>query len=90
MEHLTSYFNPTNLTHFYLYLQLIKELILKDLIEIGKSMQLSSFEQVRDIRLYSEVFSIENGLLTSTLKIKRNACKNFFSQFIEDMYSNLD
>ncbi len=45
----------------------------------------ASFETIKDFRLLEE-FSIENGLLTPTLKVKRNVAMERFSDVIEEMY----
>ena len=45
--------------------------------------------QVRDIHIYDELFSVENGLLTPTFKGKRPALKTFFASQLADMYTNL-
>ncbi|CAD5220434.1 unnamed protein product [Bursaphelenchus okinawaensis] len=68
----------------------VKKMILDDMHKIGKESGLFSFEQVKDIYLFHELFSVENGLLTPTLKSKRPQLKEHFKPQIEDMYSRLD
>ncbi len=46
--------------------------------------------QVRDIYLETEPFSIENNLLTPTMKSKRPMLKNHYLEQIESLYANLD
>ena len=48
--------------------------------------KLASYEQIRDLRLLIEDFTLENGLLTPTLKVKRKEVERRFSQLVEDMY----
>jgi long-chain acyl-CoA synthetase len=50
-----------------------------------KNAELASFETIKDFRLLDE-FSIENGLLTPTLKVKRNVAMERFADVIEEMY----
>ena len=50
-----------------------------------KNAELASFETIKDFRLLEE-FSIENGLLTPTLKVKRNIAMERFADVIEEMY----
>uniref|UniRef100_A0A8C6Q3S2 Arachidonate--CoA ligase n=1 Tax=Nothobranchius furzeri TaxID=105023 RepID=A0A8C6Q3S2_NOTFU len=67
----------------------LKKAILEDLVRLGKANGLLSFEQVKNIYIYSEMFSIENGLLTPTLKAKRPELKEFFKAKIDDLYSSI-
>ncbi|XP_039645328.1 long-chain-fatty-acid--CoA ligase 5 [Perca fluviatilis] len=67
----------------------IKRAILSDLIKLGKETGLKSFEQVKDVYLHPEQFTIENGLLTPTLKAKRNELKSLFKPQIDKLYANL-
>ena len=50
-----------------------------------KNTELASFETIKDFRLLDE-FSIENGLLTPTLKVKRNVAMEQFADTIAEMY----
>ncbi|XP_036445024.1 long-chain-fatty-acid--CoA ligase 6 isoform X1 [Colossoma macropomum] len=67
----------------------LKKAILDDLVRLGKASGLHSFEQVKDIYIHSEMFSIENGLLTPTLKAKRPELKEYFKLEIEQLYNNI-
>ncbi|XP_041759752.1 long-chain-fatty-acid--CoA ligase 1 isoform X3 [Coregonus clupeaformis] len=44
---------------------------------------------VKDITLYTEMFSIQNGLLTPTLKAKRAELRNYFREQIDKLYSKI-
>ncbi|XP_035883183.1 long-chain-fatty-acid--CoA ligase 5 isoform X2 [Phyllostomus discolor] len=66
--------------------QAIKEAILQDMLKLGKEGGLKSFEQVKSIYLHSEPFSIENGLLTPTLKAKRAELSKHFQTQINSLY----
>jgi len=68
----------------------VKNLILNDILRHGKEAGLKSFEQVKDIYLHPDPFSIQNGLLTPTLKSKRPEIRNYFKPQFEDLYKNLD
>jgi long-chain acyl-CoA synthetase len=63
--------------------QEVNELI-RSVVE-EKNTELASFETIKDFRLLEE-FSIENGLLTPTLKVKRNVAMERFANQIEEMY----
>uniref|UniRef100_A0A3Q3GH11 Long-chain-fatty-acid--CoA ligase n=1 Tax=Labrus bergylta TaxID=56723 RepID=A0A3Q3GH11_9LABR len=67
----------------------VKNAILEDLLRLGKEAGLKSFEQVRDIVLHTELFSIQNGLLTPTLKAKRAELRSRFRDMIDELYANI-
>ncbi|XP_037660332.1 long-chain-fatty-acid--CoA ligase 5 isoform X2 [Choloepus didactylus] len=69
--------------------QVVKGAILEDLQKIGKESGLKSFEQVKNIFLHPEPFSIENGLLTPTLKAKRGELSKYFRMQIDSLYQSL-
>ncbi|KFQ92261.1 Long-chain-fatty-acid--CoA ligase 5 [Nipponia nippon] len=66
----------------------VKKAILEDMVRLGKETGLKSFEQVKDLYIHTEMFSVENGLLTPTLKAKRAELVKFFQKQIEDLYSS--
>uniref|UniRef100_A0A336LMH8 Long-chain-fatty-acid--CoA ligase n=1 Tax=Culicoides sonorensis TaxID=179676 RepID=A0A336LMH8_CULSO len=68
----------------------VKALILADMLDLGKQAGLKSFEQVKDIYLHPDLFSVQNGLLTPTFKSKRPEIKSYFKPQLDDMYKNLD
>ncbi len=51
--------------------------------------KLPTHEQVKDLRVLLEEFSMDNGLLTPTLKVKRREVEKRFAQIIEDMYTKV-
>uniref|UniRef100_A0A8B9VYM3 Arachidonate--CoA ligase n=1 Tax=Anas zonorhyncha TaxID=75864 RepID=A0A8B9VYM3_9AVES len=67
----------------------VKKAILEDMVRLGKEAGLKSFEQVKDLHIHPELFSVENGLLTPTLKAKRAELVKLFQKEIEDLYSNM-
>ncbi|XP_051716136.1 long-chain-fatty-acid--CoA ligase 1b [Ctenopharyngodon idella] len=67
----------------------VKKAILEDIVKLGKESGLKSFEQVKDIALHTEMFSIQNGLLTPTLKAKRADLRNYFRKQIDELYSTI-
>nr|KAF6454507.1 acyl-CoA synthetase long chain family member 5 [Rousettus aegyptiacus] len=67
----------------------VKEAILEDLRKIGKQSGLKSFEQVKRIYLHPKPFSIENGLLTPTMKAKRTDLAKYFQTQINSLYEDI-
>ncbi|CAN5476825.1 AMP-dependent synthetase/ligase [soil metagenome] len=62
----------------------ILKMVEKDLLKIQKD--LAQFERVRKFRLLKEPFTIENGEMTPTMKLKRKVIEEKFSDIIEGMY----
>ena len=74
-----------------------KELIAnKEVVQIYEkllksiSRQLATHEKVRKFLLVEEPFSIENGMMTPTLKLKRKEITNKYSAEIDNLYNALN
>uniref|UniRef100_A0A452UCU4 Arachidonate--CoA ligase n=1 Tax=Ursus maritimus TaxID=29073 RepID=A0A452UCU4_URSMA len=67
----------------------VKKAILEDMVRLGKDSGLKPFEQVKGISLHPELFSIDNGLLTPTMKAKRPELRNYFRSQIDELYSTI-
>uniref|UniRef100_A0A7N8XF62 Long-chain-fatty-acid--CoA ligase n=1 Tax=Mastacembelus armatus TaxID=205130 RepID=A0A7N8XF62_9TELE len=74
----------------------VKKAILEDILRLGKEAGLKSFEQVTaakvemtNIALYPEMFSVQNGLLTPTLKAKRAELQKHFREQIDELYAKI-
>uniref|UniRef100_A0A8B9G7C4 Long-chain-fatty-acid--CoA ligase n=1 Tax=Amazona collaria TaxID=241587 RepID=A0A8B9G7C4_9PSIT len=63
--------------------------IMEDMVRLGKESGLHSFEQVKAIYIHSDMFSVQNGLLTPTLKAKRPELRAYFKKQIEELYSSV-
>ncbi|XP_047962847.1 long chain acyl-CoA synthetase 6, peroxisomal-like isoform X2 [Salvia hispanica] len=66
-----------------------KAAVLADMDAVGREAQLRGFEFVKAITLVPEPFTLENGLLTPTFKVKRPQAKEYFAQAIARMYAEL-
>lgn len=62
--------------------------IMDDMAIVGKKEGLKGFEEVKKIRLVAEEFTVENGLLTPSFKVKRHQAKLKFKHLIDSMYSS--
>jgi long-chain acyl-CoA synthetase len=51
--------------------------------------KLPRHEQIREIRLLPDGFTLENGLLTPTLKVKRKEVEARFAQLVDEMYAKV-
>ncbi|KAL1342688.1 hypothetical protein HN51_029203 [Arachis hypogaea] len=66
-----------------------KAAVLADMDAVGRDAQLRGFEFVKALTLVPEPFTIENGLLTPTFKVKRPQAREYFGKAISDMYDEL-
>ena len=55
----------------------------------GKEGNLKSLEQIKDIYVHDELFSVENKLLTNNMQSNRYELTEFFKAHIKEMYLNL-
>ncbi|XP_060219148.1 long chain acyl-CoA synthetase 6, peroxisomal-like [Lycium barbarum] len=63
--------------------------VLAEMDAVGREAQLRGFEFAKAVTLIVEPFTIENGLLTPTFKVKRPQAKDYFAKAISDMYNEL-
>jgi long-chain acyl-CoA synthetase len=64
----------------------IQKAILDNLLELAKVNKFSGLEKIKKIYVTSDPFSIENEILTPTMKIKRNIAKDVYKDKIDKMY----
>ncbi|CAM4768493.1 unnamed protein product [Rotaria magnacalcarata] len=68
----------------------IKDLIFNDIKHLEKANGLKGFEMAKDIYLFPEQFSVENNLLTPTMKTKRPELSKYFEKEIDEMYKDIE
>ena len=66
---------------------LIKD-ILNEINDFSRHNDIKGFEIIKKVYLSKEAFTIDNNLLTTTLKIRRHVAKKHFLKEIEKMYGN--
>lgn len=87
IDYIREYFKNPNLDlKTFCSDQSSKQLIMNDLEQIGKNSGLMSYEKVKKIHLHPELMSLENGLATPTMKIKRVQVRIFFNDVIKRLY----
>ncbi|KAI8600989.1 hypothetical protein EDD21DRAFT_375648 [Dissophora ornata] len=67
----------------------IKDAYLKELQKAGKAGDLRGFEFVKRVHLTTDAFTVENGMLTPTLKMRRPQVQACFKEQVQDMYADL-
>lgn len=68
----------------------LKQVILDDILQQGRDAGLKGFEQVLDIFLEPEPFSVETGLITPTFKNKRPQLRKHFASKVASIYARHD
>lgn len=61
--------------------------VLSELVAIGKANKLNSIEQVKKVIVTTDVFTVENGLLTPTLKAKRPQLRLKYKEEMAKVYA---
>eukprot|EP00475_Leptophrys_vorax_P023842 TRINITY_DN3282_c0_g1_i1.p1 TRINITY_DN3282_c0_g1~~TRINITY_DN3282_c0_g1_i1.p1 ORF type:complete len:742 (-),score=225.71 TRINITY_DN3282_c0_g1_i1:1064-3289(-) len=67
----------------------VKSAINADILRVCQAAKLHGFEIPKALHLDSELFSMENGILTPTMKLKRNAAADKYKAQITAMYQQL-
>ncbi|KAG0426877.1 hypothetical protein HPB47_026059 [Ixodes persulcatus] len=65
----------------------IRKALLAEMQALGKANGLNSLHQVQNLHLHPETNLLESGLVTSTLKLKRNCARELFKEVIRDLYN---
>jgi long-chain acyl-CoA synthetase len=69
---------------------LLNDVIMLDIRRLSADNGLHGFEIVKAIRLDSTLFSLDNGLLTPTFKLKRKEIRDKYEDVIAALYGSLD
>lgn len=67
----------------------VLQAVRKSMAEEARAAQLRGFEAVAAVALSPEPFSVENGLLTPTMKTKRNEARDRFRAVLDGLYAQL-
>ncbi|XP_071952898.1 long-chain-fatty-acid--CoA ligase 5-like isoform X2 [Antedon mediterranea] len=68
----------------------IYDKLFEDMVKVAKECNLKGFEQVKKIHVSSELFSVENNLLTPTFKARRKQIENTYKTEIDAMYEQVE
>jgi hypothetical protein len=71
---------------FYCKSDELNRIVAADLIATGHEQQLDMIEIPRRIHLHATPFTFSNGLLTSSLKVRRPGLEQFFAAQLKQMY----
>ncbi|KAJ0253788.1 Long chain acyl-CoA synthetase 7 [Hirschfeldia incana] len=67
----------------------VRKAVLAEMDMVGREAQLRGFEFAKAVTLVPEPFTLENGLLTPTFKVKRPQAKAYFAEAISKMYAEI-
>ncbi|CAH8681943.1 unnamed protein product [Schistosoma rodhaini] len=65
----------------------VNKFVLEKMNAVATQKLLKGFEKVQAIYLTDEAFTVDNGLLTPTMKLSRNKARNYFSKTIASLYT---
>ncbi len=66
-----------------------KQAIIDSFRDIEKSSELKGFEKVKAIRLLEEPFTVENKMLTPTLKSARPVVRRVYAEQLKSLYDEV-
>ncbi|KAF2878344.1 long-chain-fatty-acid-CoA ligase/ protein binding protein [Massariosphaeria phaeospora] len=64
----------------------VEAAVLKELDRVGKKAKFNNWEKVKAVRLFVDPFTVDNQLLTPTLKLKRPQAAKAFRQHLDECY----
>ncbi|CAM9937081.1 unnamed protein product, partial [Phaeothamnion confervicola] len=67
----------------------LRDAVMTELVACGKRAGLQGFEFVRAVHVEAVPFSVENGMLTPTFKLKRAEARQKYAAVIDDLYASL-
>jgi long-chain acyl-CoA synthetase len=63
--------------------------MLEELKKTAKDAKLKGFEMIRNVSFDPDGFTIENELMTPSMKLKRPQLKKKFEKVLDDMYAEM-
>ena len=67
----------------------LKKIVLDDINRLAKAANFSSLEKPKELILLREPFTVENDILTPTMKLKRNIAKEKFQGQLDEAYARI-
>ncbi|KAH8864210.1 Long-chain-fatty-acid--CoA ligase 5 [Schistosoma japonicum] len=68
----------------------VRRFVLQKMNEVAVENGLKGFEMVKSVYLYDDPFTVENGMLTPTMKLSRQRARLHLQPIIEMLYSERD
>lgn len=67
----------------------VSHAVLQSMRHQGQLAQLQGFEMVAAVQLVAQPFTVDSGLMTPTMKLRRQAARVYFGEILEGMYVTL-
>ena len=67
----------------------LKKAIIADMLRLSTENKLTTLERPKDVHLSAVPFTVENGTVTPTFKIKRHQASNLYTREIDAMYEHI-
>lgn len=64
----------------------VRAVVLEEMNKVANRSKLMGFEKVKNVYCDSEPWTVENGMLTPTLKLKRDHSKSHYKEVIVQLY----
>jgi len=64
--------------------------ILDQMNELARKNKFSGLEKPKRIHLVKDQFTVEQGIITPTFKMKRKPARDFFKKQIDEMYADIE
>lgn len=65
----------------------VRAVVYECMVETANKSKLVGFEKIKNIYCDSEAWTVDNGMLTPTMKLKRDFSKNHYKQIIQQLYA---
>ena len=65
----------------------VKAVVFDEMNKVANQSKLVGFEKIKNIFCDSEQWTVENGMLTPTMKLKRDHSKKYYKAVIERLYN---
>ncbi|KAI4242697.1 MAG: hypothetical protein L6R40_003918 [Gallowayella cf. fulva] len=67
----------------------VRKAVIKELEKVGRKNRFAGYERVRNCYLYVDPFTIDNELLTPTLKLKRPQTAKMYRKQLDELYTEV-
>ncbi|KAL8878227.1 MAG: hypothetical protein Q9198_003917 [Flavoplaca austrocitrina] len=67
----------------------VRKAVVKELEKVGRKNSFAGYERVKNCYLYLDPFTIDNELLTPTLKLKRPQTAKMYRKELDELYAEI-